>query len=140
MDKLDNGKALITFSIASLSLVLDLARPFIIAMVVFMVIDYVTGLAKALYLKQLDSKIATAGLFKKSLFLLLAFTGWAIDLFFNIPFSVGTIISTWIILTEIISTFENLVASDVPIPKTIVKYFKRFRDDLDKEVPSDEDN
>lgn len=131
-------KVLITFSAASLSIVLDTAKPFIVAMIVFMLLDYLTGIVKALHLKDLDSKTATKGLLKKSTFFIAAFTGWAIDMFFNIPFSVGTIISTWIIVTEILSIFENLVDCDIPIPQSIIKYFKRFKDNVDEEVKSDE--
>ena len=131
-------KALITFSAASLSIVLDTAKPFIIAMIVFVLLDYLTGIIKGIYLKDLDSKTATKGLLKKLIFFIAAFTGWAVDLFFNIPFSVGTIISAWIIVTEILSIFENLVVCDIPIPQSIVKYFKRFKDTVDEEVKSDE--
>lgn len=131
-------KALITFSAASLSIVLDTAKPFIIAMIVFVLLDYLTGIIKGIYLKDLDSKTATKGLLKKLTFFIAAFTGWAVDLFFNIPFSVGTIISAWIIVTEILSIFENLVDCDIPIPQSIVKYFKRFKDTVDEEVKSDE--
>ena len=131
-------KVLISFSAASLSIILDTAKPFIIAMIVFMLLDYITGIVKALHLKDLDSKMATKGLLKKFTFFIAAFTGWAIDLFFNIPFSVGTIISAWIIVTEILSIFENLVNCDIPIPQSIIKYFKRFKDKVDEEVKSDE--
>lgn len=131
-------KVLITFSAAGLSIVLDTAKPFIIAMIVFVLLDYLTGIIKGIYLKDLDSKTATKGLLKKLTFFIAAFTGWAIDLFFNIPFSVGTIISTWIIVTEILSIFENLVDCYIPIPQSIVKYFKRFKDTVDEEVKSDE--
>lgn len=131
-------KGLITFTAAGLSLVVNTSKPFILAMLVFILIDYVTGLIKAMYLRDIDSKAATKGLIKKGLFILTAFTGWAIDIFFNIPFSVGTIITTWIIITEIISIFENLIECDVPIPRNIVKYFKRFKDNMDKEELNNE--
>ena len=131
-------KALITLSAASLSLVLDTAKPFVVAMIVFMLLDYLTGVVKAIHLKELNSKSATKGLLKKFSFFIAAFTGWAIDLFFSIPFSVGTIISTWIIVTEIISIFENLVECDTPIPESIIKYFKLFKEDVDKEAKSNE--
>jgi toxin secretion/phage lysis holin len=132
------SKALITFSAASLSIILDTAKPFIVAMIVFVLLDYLTGITKGIYLKDLDSKTATKGLLKKLTFFMAAFTGWTIDLFFNIPFSVGTIVSTWIIVTEILSIFENLVDCDIPIPQSIVKYFKRFKDTVGEEVKSDE--
>ena len=125
-------KGLIVLSTASLSLVCQTAIPFAITMMMFIILDYITGIVKACYLKELNSKTATKGLFKKLSFILTFVTGWAIDASFNLPFSVGTIISTWIIVTEIISVFENLAGCGVAVPQFIIEYFKQAKQTIEE--------
>ena len=72
MEESLSTKVLITFSAAGLSIILDTAKPFIIAMIVFVLLDYLTGIIKSIYLKDLDSKTATKGLLKKLTFFIAA--------------------------------------------------------------------
>ena len=121
-------KSTATVTFSSLVIMLGIARPFAIAMIVFMCLDYASGMLKAFYLKKVDSKTATKGLIKKMAFLLCFFTGWAIQYFTGLP--AGIPVSAYILITEIISILENLAACDIPVPKFVFKYFKQAQKDI----------
>ena len=129
-----------TITFTGLVLLCGIAKPFAIAMIVFMILDYVSGMLKAFYLKKVDSKTAAKGLMKKLAFLLGFATGWAIQFFTGLP--VGIPVSAYVIITEIISILENLAACDMPVPAFVFKYFKQAQKDLLEQKPAEkeEDN
>lgn len=80
---------------------------------VFMVIDVLTGLLKAVKNKELNSTKAREGIYKKASFILFIAFGYLADyamdyvnIGFNLP--VAATICTLIIVTEAISVLENL--------------------------------
>ena len=111
-------------------------------LVIFMVIDYITGIAQAINgrsLKtengKLNSGVGFKGIFKKIVVLLMVLIGNRIDITFNIGYVKDIIILSYI-FNEFISIIENITAlgmDKLPIFDKISKLIK-------KEVEKDERN
>ena len=118
--------------------------PMVALVVIFIVLDYATGMLAAIHEGKLSSRNGWKGIIKKTALLLLLSLGFMLDWFiplfvahglhFNIPFNmpVGLIMAAWIIINESISIIENLYRCGVPAPKWFVKVLHIARKDVDK--------
>lgn len=110
------------------------------AMFMFVAVDYISGVFKGFYLKEVSSKVAMRGIIKKTGYLLAVMIGAAFDevikelgipvnvlSIFNIQLTARDLIILSIIGTEGISIIENLGAMDILIPKPIQKMFKQLK-------------
>ena len=93
----------------------SLAFEAIILTLIFNILDWITGVIKAIYLKELSSKVMRQGLFHKVSFWLAVLLGIAVDVTVNyidigIVSPILYLICGYIIICEIISIIENLKA------------------------------
>lgn len=93
----------------------SLAFEAIILTLIFNILDWITGVIKAIYLKELSSKVMRKGLFHKVSFWLAILLGIAVDVTVNyidigIVSPILYLICGYIIICEIISIIENLKA------------------------------
>jgi len=100
----------------------------LIALLVFIGIDIATGILRAIYQKQLNSKVSWQGMCKKVTIILLVGMGWIIDLY---VVKSGGIIRTAIIFfyiaNEGISILENVAEMGMPIPKKVKDVLEQIR-------------
>ena len=104
------------------------------------IIDYITGLLASAYNgKDITSYKSIRGIVKKICMWLLVVVGAWLDVLINytihtvgaditIPFVVATVVAVWLVVNEIISILENIMAIGVDMPPflmPIVKYIKR---------------
>lgn len=93
---------------------------FLICMLVFMAIDYITGVASAYRTKTLDSQIAFSGFLKKIMLLLIVVMANLLDiLILKRPGSLRTIVLFYYIGNDGISILENAAKMGIPIPKRL---------------------
>lgn len=104
----------------------------IAALIALMVIDYITGVVKAIYLKKLSSEIGYRGLIKKVLVLIVVGAAVVLQSVLpqNIPLREITIM--FFVCNEGISILEN-AATMIPIPKKLKDVLLQLRDSSDKE-------
>lgn len=104
----------------------------IAALIALMVIDYITGVVKAIYLKKLSSEIGYRGLIKKVLVLIVVGAAVVLQSVLpqNIPLREITIM--FFVCNEGISILEN-AAIMIPIPKKLKDVLLQLRDSSDKE-------
>lgn len=104
----------------------------IAALIALMVIDYITGVVKAIYLKKLSSEIGYHGLIKKVLVLIVVGAAVVLQSVLpqNIPLREITIM--FFVCNEGISILEN-AATMIPIPKKLKDVLLQLRDSSDKE-------
>ncbi len=106
----------------------------IYSLIVFVLIDYLTGVMAAIVDRQLSSEIGFKGIFKKvSIFMLVA-VGHIID---SKLLGTGTALRTAIILfyssNEGISILENATRMGLPIPKKIKSVLEQLKKDSDED-------
>lgn len=94
---------------------------------VLAVADYVTGLIKAVYLKQLSSEVGYKGLLKKILMFIIIAVAFEIQKFLNHAVALREIVITFYVCNEAISLLEN-AAEFIPIPEKLKEVLIQLRD------------
>ena len=110
----------------------------LVLVVVFMMVDVLTGVLKALRNKELSSTKAREGMYKKASFILFVGFGYLadfamdyVDMGFKFPAAVT--ISTLIILTEAISVLENLGSINPDLVKMVARFLSALNTKKDSE-------
>lgn len=106
-----------------------------IALCVFMVVDYATGIVVALVFKnspktetgKLNSKASLQGLFKKLFMLILVGVAHTLDMVLGVCFVRSGVVVAFI-ANETISIIENAGLMGVPIPKVITEAIELLND------------
>lgn len=116
----------------------------VVALVILMIFDYITGVMAAFARKDLASWKGVIGIFKKVSFMLLVTLGFLLDFIISYlvqekagaTFSTGGIFgiatTLWLIGTEGMSIIENLGAIGVPIPKFLRPAFSKLKNQAEE--------
>lgn len=108
----------------------------LIALIAFIVLDYATGIIKAIVLKQLSSEIGFKGIAKKILILLLVAVANIIDRLTNSDCLIRSMMCLFFIANEGLSILENCTLMGIPFPKK----FKQILEQLKKDNSESEVN
>lgn len=97
------------------------------------VVDYITGLIKAIYMKQLSSEIGFKGLLKKIVMFIVIAVAFMIQVLIGGTVPLREVVIMFYIANEALSLLEN-AAIFVPIPEKLrdVLLQLRDKDDADK--------
>lgn len=95
------------------------------------VLDYITGLIKGIYLKQLSSEVGYKGLLKKVFMFIVIAVAYEIQKFLNHAIALREIVITFYVCNEAISLLEN-VAEFIPIPDKLKTVLIQLRDTEDE--------
>lgn len=118
-----------------------LAAPLIVLLCV-MVLDYLTGMAKAYVAAEISSRVGIQGILKKVCYMALVAVGVAADyLVRHALAAVGVaadpqmfcalLVSIWLILNELISILENLAAIGVPGFPWLTRLIERLKNSVE---------
>lgn len=110
----------------------------LIALVAFIIIDYVTGIIKAAILKQLSSEVGFKGIAKKILILLLVAAANIVDRLTNSDGLIRSMMCLFFIANEGLSILENCALMGVPFPKKFKLILEQLKKNNDEEVENDE--
>lgn len=107
-----------------------------ITVIVFMIIDYITGVVKHFspeYKKNdgISSSKGLWGFIKKFLYILVIIVGYRIDILMNIDI-LRNAICYFFIANEGISILENLTEMGVPFPAIITKYLEVIQEKVNE--------
>ncbi len=106
----------------------------IYALVAFVVIDYITGVMRAILEKELSSEVGARGVFKKVFIFTLVGIGHIIDSnILNGGSAIRTAVIFFYLSNEGISILENAVAIGLPIPEKLTIVLKQLRSGGDKD-------
>lgn len=120
----------------------------VIVLIVVMLLDYCTGMAKSWKAGTLSSKIGILGILKKLGYLAVVAVGAVVDwilqsafveagIDLKISFTCGMIITIWLIVNELISILENLSEIGVPLPKFITTITAKLKSVTEDTIPVD---
>lgn len=101
----------------------------LITLCIFMIIDYITGITNAIFVKKnLSSQIGFFGIVKKILILALIVLATLLEQ--NIGISgIRLVVLIWYIGNEGISILENLVSIGLPVPVKIKEILESFQNE-----------
>lgn len=103
----------------------ELALPLI-----FIAADVVTGWIQACINHTVDSTKMRAGLFRKSMEILILFLAVIAGKAVILPFDIAVIFAVYICLMEAVSVMENANQAGVPIPAWIMKALKKIQEQM----------
>ena len=138
MEKENFIKLIISSIGAYLSNKLGILFPVLVILLFAMIVDYSTGMIKAKYLGEIESKKGMWGVIKKAMYAVVVavamISDWIIiniaeKVGVNIPLTTffGLLVAIWLIVNECISILENLIKLEVPIPNFLKSLVSRLK-------------
>ena len=100
-------------------------------LLVFIIIDYITGLLRAIYTKELSSKIGAKGIIKKVGYIFIVILAALLDKLLNSTGNIRNIVIYMFIANEGISILENWTSMGIKIPKILKDKFNDINKDID---------
>ncbi len=98
------------------------------ALLIFMVLDYITGVLVATVHKKIDSKIGFVGILKKFFILLIFVMGLTIDtLIIGQGQMVTLVIVSFYIANEGFSILENAEKLNIPLPQKLLEILEQIK-------------
>lgn len=101
----------------------------LIALLVFIVLDYLTGVTCAVIKKQLSSSIGSAGLLKKALILVIIIAAVLLDRLLETQWVIRSAACYFYIANEGISILENVASIGLPVPQKLIGVLKKLEED-----------
>ena len=100
-------------------------------LLVFIIIDYITGNLRAIYTKKLSSKIGAKGIIKKVGYIFIVILAALLDKLLNSTGNIRNIVIYMFIANEGISILENWTSMGIKIPKILKDKFNDINKDID---------
>ena len=97
-------------------------------LIMFMIIDYMTGMISAIKNKELSSKIGSFGIVKKCLMLVLVAVAVEVDELTGQSGMFRTIVIYFYVGNEGISILENLVECEIKVPEKLKLILKQIEE------------
>lgn len=97
------------------------------SLIVVIIIDYLTGIASAIYNKKLSSKIGFKGIIKKFCYLLVVALSVVIDNLTGQSGIIRTLVIYFFVANDGISIIENMAEMNVKLPKKLVDSLDQIR-------------
>lgn len=128
---MDNFKTFCAFLGAVMGYVFGAWDGFILALIIFIVIDYITGVISAVCSKQLSSDVGFRGIFKKIFILLLVGVGNILDGVLGLGGVIRSAVIFFYLANEGISIIENAANIGLPVPNKIRDILEQLKEDND---------
>lgn len=103
-------------------------------LILFMVIDYITGVIKSYLTKELSSNIGFNGLVRKTTIFLVLFVAVGVDRILNNDnWIFRTLTCYFFVANEGISIIENVSVIGIPVPKKLMEALKQLKGEDENE-------
>lgn len=93
------------------------------------ILDYITGLAKAIYNKKMNSKVGAKGIIKKFGYLIIVALAVILDKITGNTGAIRTLVIYFFVANEGISILENWGGIGLPLPKKIFDVLEQLKND-----------
>ena len=97
------------------------------SLIIVIVIDYITGIASAIYNKELSSKVGFKGIIKKFCYLLVVALSVVIDNLTGQSGIIRTLVIYFFVANDGISIIENMAEMNVKLPKKLIDSLEQIR-------------
>lgn len=128
MEDINIVKGVGALAITALSYVFGSMDKLFIALVVFLVFDYISGIISAVMSKSLSSKIGFQGILKKLCFLIVVGVAHILDGVLGTEGAARALVIGFLIANEGISILENLGKIGVPIPEKLMDMLQQLKE------------
>ena len=149
---MDKVKVIVTAVLAAVSSFLGVLYVPVMLLVLFNVIDYITGLFAA---KNRGQKISSYqgihGIAKKVAMYLLIMVAWGIDMLListgemlgvesPLKFAIACVVSVWLVLNEALSIIENMIDMGVPMPPFLKPLIENLKTKVEEKTEEEKDD
>lgn len=97
------------------------------SLIIVMIIDYITGIASAIYNKELNSKIGFRGIIKKFSYLCVIALSVVIDNLISQDGVVRTLVIYFFVANDGLSILENMAEMEIKLPKKLVESLEQIK-------------
>lgn len=97
------------------------------SLIIIMMIDYITGVASAIYSKKLSSKIGFKGIIKKFSYLCVVALSVVIDNLISQDGVIRTLVIYFFVANDGLSIIENMAEMDIKLPKKLVDSLEQIK-------------
>lgn len=97
------------------------------SLLIVIVIDYLTGIASAIYNKELSSKIGLKGILKKFCYLLVVALSVVIDKLLGQGGLIRTLVIYFFVANDGLSIVENMAEMNVKLPKKLIDALEQMK-------------
>ncbi len=141
MDNTNTAKGIIASALFVVSYLYNAVGLLFVILLIFMALDYITGLCNALILKKANSRTGLLGIIKKLCYIALLCLSFLLDLAIgdtlsslnmNLPLEsfFGILVTCWLLGNEALSVLENLESIGVPIPLFLKRGIRAYTDSV----------
>lgn len=103
---------------------LDIALKILIS---FVILDYITGLLKAIYNKKLNSNVGAKGIIKKLGYFILVAVAFKLDQLTGNSGAIRTLVIYFFVANEGLSIIENWGKMGLPLPQKLIDVLEQLR-------------
>lgn len=97
------------------------------SLLIVIIIDYLTGIASAIYNKQLSSRVGFKGLLKKFCYLLIVALAVVIDNLTGQSGVIRTLVIYFLVSNDGISIIENMVELGIKLPSKLIDVLEQLK-------------
>ena len=102
-------------------------------LLVMIILDYISGIASAIYNKNLDSKIGLKGILKKFMYLVIVCVSVIIDKIVGNTGVVRTLVIYFFVANDGLSIIENMGKMGIPLPKKLIDTLNQLKNKGDEQ-------
>ena len=100
-------------------------------LLIIIVLDYITGICKAIHNKKLNSEIGLKGIVKKVGYLIIVAVAVILDRIAGNTGAIRTLVIYFFVANEGISILENWGGMGLPLPKKLTETLEQLKNDND---------
>ena len=101
-------------------------------LLVMIILDYISGIASAIYNKNLDRKIGLKGILKKFMYLIIVCVSVIIDKIVGNTGVVRTLVIYFFVANDGLSIIENMGKMGIPLPKKLIDTLNQLKNKGDE--------
>lgn len=101
-------------------------------LLIMIILDYISGIASAIYNKNLDSKVGLKGILKKFMYLLIVCVSVIIDKIVGNTGAVRTLVIYFFVANDGLSIIENMGKMGIPLPKKLIDTLNQLKNKGDE--------
>lgn len=101
-------------------------------LLIMIILDYISGIASAIYNKNLDSKIGLKGILKKFMYLIIVCVSVIIDKIVGNTGAVRTLVIYFFVANDGLSIIENMGKMGIPLPKKLIDTLNQLKNKGDE--------
>lgn len=98
------------------------------SLIIIIIIDYITGIASAIYNKKLSSKIGFKGIIKKFSYLCVVALSVVIDNLIGQNGVIRTLVIYFFVANDGLSIIENMAEMDIKLPKKLIESLEQIKE------------